>query len=126
MNNEITALIADDEAHIRTFLKFMLLELGIKKTNFVDNGRDAVEAYKEYSPDLVLMDINMDKMNGLKALESIMSINPDAVVVMLTAVSTRDTIERCHEYGAVYYIIKTQAPDVLKEELRQVVEGITA
>lgn len=126
MKPELTALIADDEAHVRTFLKFMLLELGIKKTYLIDNGRDAVEAYKEYNPDLVLMDINMNKMNGLMALEHIMQINADAIVVMLTAVSTREAIEKSHQDGAIYYIIKTQDPEVLREELRQVVDGIVA
>lgn len=126
MKPELTALIADDEAHIRTFLKFMLLELGIKQTYLVDNGRDAVEAYREYNPDLVLMDINMNKMNGLKALEHIMQVNEDAIVVMLTAVSTREAIEQSHQDGAVYYIIKTQDPAVLREELRQVIQGIVA
>ncbi len=126
MTQNLTALIADDEAHMRTFLKFMLMELGIDKIYLMQNGADAVEAYKEYSPDIVLMDINMNKMNGLDALKKILTINPKAVVVMMTAVSTREAIEYSAETGAIYYILKTQQPEQIKALIKEVLEAITA
>ncbi len=126
MTQNLTALIADDEAHMRTFLKFMLMELGIDKIYLMQNGADAVEAYKEYSPDIVLMDINMNKMNGLDALKKILAINPKAVVVMMTAVSTREAIEYSAETGAIYYILKTQQPEQIKALIKEVLEAITA
>ena len=95
MNKDITALIADDEAHMRTFMKLLLMDLGIKKVYLMQNGMDAVDAYREYKPDLVLLDINMNVMNGLDALERIKEINPQTKVVMMTAVSTRDAVEEC-------------------------------
>jgi len=124
MKPNLTALIADDEAHMRTFLKLLLADLGIEKIYLMQNGMDAVEAYHEYRPDLVLMDINMNKMNGLEALERIRAIEPAARVVMLTAVSTREAVQTSSERGAVYYILKTQAPDDIKERLRQVIGAI--
>ena len=75
MNREITALIADDEAYMRTFMKLLLMGLGIKKVYLMQNGMDAVEAYREYEPDLVLLDINMNVMNGLDAFMVAPSIN---------------------------------------------------
>lgn len=112
--SKITALIADDEAHMRTFLKLLLTDIGIPKIYLMQNGMDAVEAYQEYQPDLILLDINMNKMNGVEALKNIRKLNPNAAIIMLTAVSTRDTIEETARNGATYYILKTQTPEEIK------------
>lgn len=122
MQPNITALIADDEAHMRTFMKLVLMDLGILKIYLMQNGMDAVEAYSEYKPDLVLMDINMNKMNGIDALDHILKINPNAVIVMMTAVSTREAVKTCSTKGAAYYILKTQSPEVIKEQIQEVIE----
>lgn len=121
---DITALIADDEAHMRTFLKLLLKCIGIKQIYLMQNGMDAVEAYQEYEPDLVLLDINMNKMNGVDALKHIRKLNPKAKVIMLTAVSTRDTIEATAKAGATYYILKTQAPEKIKEQIIKVLVSL--
>jgi two-component system, chemotaxis family, chemotaxis protein CheY len=128
MNKEITALIADDEAHMRTFMKLLLFDLGIKKVYLMQNGMDAIDAFREYQPDLVMLDINMNVMKGMEALKGIKEINPDAKVIMMTAVSTRDSVEACSRSGATYYILKTQTPEEIKEQLGQVIRsiGITA
>ena len=124
MNREITALIADDEAHMRTFMKLLLMDLGIKKVFLMQNGMDAVDAYREYEPDLVLLDINMNVMNGLDALERIKEINPETKVVMMTAVSTRDAVEECSRKGASFYVLKTQTPDQIRERLKAAIDSI--
>tara|TARA_B110000037_G_C17080054_1_gene489573 strand:- start:523 stop:924 length:402 start_codon:yes stop_codon:yes gene_type:complete len=125
MNKPLTALIADDEAHMRTFMKLMLKDLGIGNVYLMQNGMDAVEAYREYTPDIVLMDINMNKMNGLEALSLILEINPKAAVVMMTAVSTREAVKMSKVEGAVYYILKTQKPEEIKEALAEVLNALT-
>lgn len=122
--SHISALIADDEAHMRTFLKLLLQDVGIPKVYLMQNGMDAVEAYQEYQPDLILLDINMNKMNGVEALKRIRALNPAAKVIMLTAVSTRDTIEETAKAGATYYILKTQAPDAIKELIVKVLATV--
>ncbi len=124
MDREITALIADDEAHMRTFMKLLLMDLGIKKVYLMQNGMDAVDAYREYEPDLVLLDINMNVMNGLDALKQIKQINPDTKVVMMTAVSTRDSVDQCSRTGASFYILKTQTPDEIRARLKDAIDSI--
>ena len=124
MDKELTALIADDEAHMRTFMKLLLLDLGIKKVYLMQNGMDAIDAFREYQPDLVLLDINMNVMNGLDALKGIKDINPDCNVIMMTAVSTRDSVEECSRNGATYYILKTQKPEEIRTLLKQVIDSI--
>ncbi len=121
----MTALIADDEAHMRTFLKLLLKDIGFEKIYLMQNGMDAVEAYREYQPDLVLLDVNMNKMNGLDALGIIRKENETATVIMMTAVSTRDAIEESSRKGATYYILKTQTPDEIKACIKQVLEAIS-
>lgn len=121
----ITALIADDEAHMRTFLKLLLKDIGIEQIYLMHNGMDAVEAYKEYKPDIVLLDINMAKMNGLEALEHIMDYDSKAIVIMMTAVSARDAVEDSSRKGAIYYVLKTQSPDDIKEQIKQVIDAVT-
>jgi len=120
----LTALIADDEAHMRTFLKHLLINIGIEQVFLMQNGMDAVEAYQEYNPDIVLMDINMCKMNGLEALKHIKEINPEAIVIMMTAVSARDAIEDSSRSGASFYILKTQSPDEIRESISAVLERL--
>jgi len=124
MSKEITALIADDEAHMRTFMKLLLLDLGVKNVYLMQNGMDAIDAFREYRPDLVLLDINMNVMNGLDALEGIKKINPDTKVIMMTAVSTRESVEECSRKGATYYILKTQRPEEIRMHLKSVIESI--
>lgn len=124
MDKEITALIADDEAHLRTFMKLLLMDLGVKKVYLMQNGMDAVDAFKEYSPDLVLLDINMNVMNGLDALKRIKEINPETKVVMMTAVSTRDSVDQCSRNGASFYILKTQTPDEIRARLQDAIDSI--
>ena len=126
MNKDISVLIADDEAHIRTFLKLILMDLGITKVYQVHNGMDAIEAYKEYNPDLSILDINMNVMNGMDALDHIREFNPEAAVVMMTAVSTRSSVIESSKRGALYYIIKTQSPEIIKEELRKVLGTLSS
>lgn len=119
----ITALIADDEAHMRTFLKLLLKDIGIEKVYLMQNGMDAVEAFQEYEPDLILLDINMNKMNGIDALKIIKEIKAEAKVIMMTAVSTRSTIEESARNGATYYILKTQSPEEIKEQINKVLSS---
>ncbi|OUW19750.1 MAG: hypothetical protein CBD18_00240 [Opitutales bacterium TMED158] len=126
INRELTALIADDEAHMRTFMKLLLEDLGISKVYLMQNGVDAIDAYREYEPDIVLLDINMNVMNGFDALKGIKAINPDTIVIMMTAVSTRDSVESCSKNGASYYILKTQTPDEIKAHLSGVIDKICA
>lgn len=111
----LTALIADDEAHMRTFVKLILMDIGIQTIYQMHNGMDALEAFQEYKPDVVLLDINMNKMNGIDALEHIRKISPDVKVIMMTAVSARDVVEETKNKGATHYILKTQQPEKIKE-----------
>ena len=66
----------------------------------------AVDAYKKFKPDVVTMDINMPKADGIQALQSILRINPRAKVVMVTAVEQKHVVQDAMKAGARDYVVK--------------------
>lgn len=80
-----------------------------------ENGLKAVEAYKEHRPDLVLMDITMPEMDGLDALRTIRSEDPDACVVMCTALGQKSVVIEALKAGARDFIVKPFQPDKVRE-----------
>ena len=98
-------LIAEDEAIIRLDLKEMLEEEGLEVVGEAADGDAAVRLAGEREPDLVIMDIKMPGMDGLTAAEQI--IDKDlAAVLILTAFSGKDLVQRAAEAGAMAYLVK--------------------
>nr|WP_202497541.1 response regulator [Streptomyces sp. SID5469] len=98
-------VIAEDEALIRLDLKEMLEEEGYTVVGEAGDGEQAVELAREHRPDLVILDVKMPKLDGISAAEKIAeeSIAP---VLMLTAFSQRDLVERARDAGAMAYLVK--------------------
>jgi len=98
-------LVAEDEALIRMDLAEMLGEAGYEVVGQASNGEQAVEMARELSPDLVIMDVKMPVMDGITAAEEIgaAKICP---VVMLTAFSQTELVERARDAGVMAYIVK--------------------
>ena len=101
----IRVLIAEDEALIRLDLKEMLEEEGYAVVAEVGDGQQAVDLAKELSPDLVILDIQMPVLDGLSAAEQIASARI-APVIVLTAFSQRELVERARDAGAMAYLVK--------------------
>jgi response regulator NasT len=98
-------LIAEDEALIRLDLREMLEEEGFQVVGEAADGEQAVALAQQLSPDLVICDVKMPKMDGIAAAAQIAG-NRVAPVVMLTAFSQRDLIERARDAGAMAYLVK--------------------
>ncbi len=98
-------LIAEDEALIRLDLKEMLEEEGYEVVAEVGDGQQAVDRAMELSPDLVILDIQMPVLDGLSAAERIASARI-APVIVLTAFSQRELVERARDAGAMAYLVK--------------------
>jgi two-component system, response regulator PdtaR len=106
-------LIAEDEALIRLDLKEMLEEEGYDVVGEADDGERAVALANQLRPDLVILDVKMPKLDGIAAAERIAG-DRVAPVVILTAFSQRDLVERAREAGAMAYLVKPfQKKDLL-------------
>jgi AmiR/NasT family two-component response regulator len=98
-------LIAEDEALIRLDLAEMLQEEGYDVVAQAEDGQRAVELAQEHRPDLVILDVKMPRLDGIAAAERI-AAEQIAPVVILTAFSQRDLVERARDAGAMAYLVK--------------------
>ena len=98
-------LIAEDEALIRMDLAEMLAEEGYDVVAQAADGEEAVRLAQECRPDLVMMDVQMPKLDGIAAA-SLIAADRIAPVVMLTAFSQRELVDRAREAGAMAYLVK--------------------
>jgi two-component system chemotaxis response regulator CheY len=117
MNFQGTILLIDDEAHIRKYVGLILRQLGSPTIIEATNGQEGVAAYQRENPDLVLLDVNMPIMDGIETLTKLKEVDPDCVVVMLTSLANRQTIEQASELGATNYIRKDTSRDEITKAL---------
>jgi len=109
-------LIVDDTLFMRTLLKNILFSGGHTIVGEAADGEEGIAKYKELKPDLVTMDVVMPKMNGIESLKGIRQFDPNAKVVMCTAVGQEQMVKLAIKTGARGYIVKPfQAPKVLEE-----------
>lgn len=99
-----TILIVDDDRSIRYSLKRMMEEQFSVIT--AQNGEEALDRVREKPPDLTIMDIKMPGRNGIDVLKEIKSIDPKALVIIMTAYGTTETAIEAMKYGAFDYILK--------------------
>jgi AmiR/NasT family two-component response regulator len=98
-------LIAEDEALIRLDLAEMLREEGYDVVGEAGDGQEAVELAEKLLPDLVIMDVKMPRRDGIDAATEI-AAKRIAPIVVLTAFSQRDLVERARDAGAMAYLVK--------------------
>ena len=123
MNFSGSIMLVDDEAHIRKFISLLLRHLGVEKIFEAPNGSVALEVYKRESPDLVMLDVNMPVMDGIETLRALKAINPDCVVVMLTSLANRQTIDEAVALGAANYIRKDAPPEEIGRALSDTIDN---
>jgi len=119
MSKVVEVLIVDDQVSIRQMLRQMIVQLGGKVVAEAADGIEAIEKYAITKPDMVLLDINMPRMNGIDALKAIRSADPNAMIVMLTSQNTLPVVRECVQSGAKNFLLKNNPPDVLMNELKK-------
>jgi two-component system, chemotaxis family, chemotaxis protein CheY len=117
-------LIVDDASFMRTVLKDIVRSNGLASEILeAGDGVDGVKAFQQHKPDLVTMDVNMPRADGIQALRAIMKINPKAKVVMVTSVEQKEIVQDAMKLGARDYVVKpfdrSNVPLVLNKVLRQ-------
>ena len=99
----VRILVAEDEALIRMDLVEMLQEAGYEVIAQATNGEEAIALALEHQPDLAILDVKMPVLDGISAAEKIIAIAP---VLMLTAFSQRELIDRARDAGVMAYVVK--------------------
>jgi len=99
-------LIVDDAAFMRAAIKTILERNGFEVVGEAENGAIGVRKYQELRPDIVTMDITMPEMTGLEALKHIRSFDPDAKVIMITAMGQEHLVKEAILSGAKSFIVK--------------------
>lgn len=102
-------VIADDESIIRMDLRELLEEAGHTVVGEATNGAEALEMVKREQPDIVLMDVKMPKLDGIHAAQMIAHDNL-APVLLLTAYSQKDIVDRAKTSGVLGYLVKPVTP----------------
>jgi two-component system, response regulator PdtaR len=99
----VRILVAEDEALIRMDLVEMLQEAGYTVVAQATNGEEAIALATEHQPDLAILDVKMPVLDGISAAEKIISIAP---VLMLTAFSQKELVDRARDAGVMAYVVK--------------------
>jgi YesN/AraC family two-component response regulator len=121
MTFEGKILLVDDEPHVRKFIGLILKQLGASAIFEASNGRDAVEVFQRETPDLVLLDVNMPIQDGIQTLRELRQLSTECVIIMLTSVANRQTVEEAVQLGADNYIRKDTPKDEILAALRQTI-----
>jgi two-component system NarL family response regulator len=119
-------LVVDDHSLLRTGVANIInQEPDLEVVAEAANGRDAIAAFLEHRPDVVLMDLRMPGMEGVEAISRIRDVDPQALVVVLTTYDADEDIARALRVGAKAYILKDIAADALLACIRDVLAGKT-
>lgn len=114
-----TVLICDDAVYMRTTLRKILTTGGLEVVGEAGTGLEAVELYKELRPSLVTMDIVMPDMGGIEAVREIMRFDPEAKVVMCSAMGQQSLMVEAIEAGAKDFVVKPFQPSRVVEAARR-------
>ena len=122
----IRLLIADDHSVVREGL----VSLVKRKSDIVvvaeaSNGREAVDLWKQHSPDVTVVDLRMPELDGFGAIREIRDVDPTAHIVVLTTYDGDEDIYRAIKSGAKAYLLKDTARDALVDCVRRVHAGET-
>jgi len=116
---EFTLLYAEDESQVQVKMA-EYFETYFKKVYCASNGQEALELHKKHLPDVVILDINMPKVNGLEVAQRIRKENSRAKIIMLTAHSEKELLLQATEIDMSKYLIKPVSPYDLKQVLNKV------
>ncbi len=114
-------LIVDDASFMRMMVKEILTKNGYEVAGEAENGQKAIEKYAELSPDLVIMDITMPEVDGIEAVKRIKASDPEAKIVMCSAMGQQAMVIEAIQAGAKDFIVKPFQADRVLEAVKKVI-----
>ena len=118
----LRVMIVDDALFMRNMLKDIFVRAGYEIVAEGDNGDDALQLYKDNWPDLVTMDIVMPKKSGIEAVQEIIARDPQARVIMVSALGQDSLVLEAVEAGAKDFIVKPFREEKVLETVKRVIE----
>ena len=115
-------LIVDDAAFMRMMIKDILVKNGFEVVGEASNGLEAVKVYQEVKPDIVTMDITMPEMSGIEAVKAIRKIDPNAKIIMCSAMGQQAMVMEAIQAGARDFIVKPFQSDRVLDALNKVLK----
>lgn len=119
----ISVLIVDDAAFMRLALKNILNKNGFSVVADAKNGQEGIEKYIEVKPDIVTMDITMPDMSGIESLKKIREYDPDAKVIMISAMGQESMVKEAILCGAKSFIVKPYKEEHIIQTLTKIASG---
>ena len=112
-------LITDDAAFMRHMIKNVLVKEGYEIAGEACNGAECVQLYQELKPDIAILDITMPQKDGIEAVKEIMEIDPNARIIMCSALGHQTKIIEALEAGARDFIVKPFEPQRIIEAIKR-------
>jgi two-component system, chemotaxis family, chemotaxis protein CheY len=116
-----TVLICDDAIFMRTMIGDILRQAGFQVVGEAENGQQAVEKYRELRPDFVTMDIVMPDMGGIDAVREIIREDPQAKILMCSAMGQQALVIEAIQAGARDFVVKPFQPSRVLEAVQRVI-----
>jgi len=114
-----SVLIVDDAMFMRMMIKDILLKNGFEVVGEAENGLVAIEKYQELKPDLVTMDITMPEMDGIAAVKEIKKIDPNAKIIICSAMGQQMMVMEAIQAGARDFVVKPFQQDRVLQALQK-------
>jgi len=116
----LKVLVCDDALFMRTMVKDILTQAGFTVVGEAETGQQAVEKYRTLRPDLVTMDIIMPDMGGIEAVKEIMKFDPQARILMCSAMGQQALVSEAIQAGAKDFVVKPFQPSRVLEAVQRV------
>lgn len=119
-------LILDDSSFMRSSLKYIVEGAGYEVVGMARDGEEGIKKYKELKPDIVTLDIMMEPMDGIAVLKLIMREDPEAKVLMVTAIGTEEKKEEAKKLGSSGYLRKPFNPEEVVAEIEKIIKKVSS
>jgi two-component system response regulator EvgA len=117
------AIIVDDHPFIRSAVKVLLTQMNIEVVAEADSGSQALQLVREHSPDLVILDLIMPRLDGLDVISRLRALNTSTRILVLTGQAPVIYAHRCQRAGADGYVSKSSELETLSQAVQCVLEG---
>lgn len=122
-SNKPSVVVVDDDSMLREMLKAILRSEDYPVVGEASNGQEAIALCARHKPGLVLLDINMPKMDGLQALDEIRRESPASTVIMVSADATMGKVSEAIAKGAAGFVVKPFNPASVLDRIARCIKG---